>query len=171
VRLTRGSSSAVMRLSDIVENPGQNIYLRPDDQLFVFTDPQTFTALGATGRSTNLSFDADQVTLAEAVGRVGGLNDARANPRAVFIFRYEDPEVFDALRAGRPRPAQTADGVPVVYQADMKDPKGYFAAQRFLMRDNDIIYVANSATTGLQKFFGILNSGVGTTQNVELPGN
>ena len=52
-------------------------------------------------------------------------------------------------------------GVPVVYQLDMKDPVGFFAAQRFLMRDNDMIYVSNPPSTDVQKFLSIIGSGLG----------
>ena len=55
-----------------------------------------------------------------------------------------------------------AAGVPVVYRLDLKQPASYFAAQRFLMRDNDIIYVSNAPATDLQKFVGILTGGLGS---------
>jgi polysaccharide export outer membrane protein len=162
VRLTRGSSSATVSLARIVRDPGENIYLRPDDLLYVYTDPQIYTAFGATLRNASFPFETDRLTLAEAVGRAGGLNDNRADPRGVFVFRYEDPELYDLIGGGRTAPDSAAAGVPVVYKLDLKEPEGYFAAQRFLMRDNDVLYVSNAAATDIQKALGVVTGGLGT---------
>ena len=169
VRLTRGSQSVTVPLARIVEEPAQNIYLRPDDQVFLVADPQIYTAFGATAQNSTFPFGTDRLTLAEAVGRAGGLMDNRANPRGVFVFRYEDPEAYAQLTGGldaslpaMPPGPHSGGGVPVVYQLDMQDPQGLFAAQRFTMRDNDTIYVSNAPTTDIQKVFAIVGGAVGT---------
>ncbi len=172
VRLTRGGRSATVSLARIVRDPSQNIYVRPDDLIYVYTDPQMFTAFGATARNASFPFETDRLPLAEAVGRAGGLLDLRADPRGVFVFRYERPETFrlisGALPAGRPAPPQEAAGIPVVYALDMKDPVGLFAAQRFLMRDNDILYVSSAAATDLQKAISIVAGSVSAARTLEL---
>ena len=54
-----------------------------------------------------------------------------------------------------------ADGrVPVIYRADMKRADTSFAAQKFGMRDGDVMYVANSQLSDLQRFVNILASSV-----------
>jgi polysaccharide biosynthesis/export protein len=159
VRVTRGSESVEVNLARIVEEPAQNIYLRPDDQIYVTTDPQMFIAFGATTQNSSFPFQSDRLTLAEAMGRAGGLLDSRADATGVFVFRYEDEDLYHAMggkRSGGPA------GVPVVYRLDLKQPSSYFAAQRFLMRDSDIIYVSNAPATDLQKFIGILTGGLGS---------
>jgi polysaccharide export outer membrane protein len=50
--------------------------------------------------------------------------------------------------------------VPVIYQADMKQADTYFAAQRFKMRDGDVMYVANSRLSDLQRFVNIVASSI-----------
>lgn len=166
VRLTRGSSSATVSLARIVRDNGQNIYLRPNDLLYVYADPQVYTAFGATLRNATVPFNTDRLTLAEAVGEAGGLNDARADARGVFVFRYESPDYFTTIRQSSPEtlgePAVTSAGVPVVYRLDFKDPRGFFAAQRFLMRDNDVLYVSNAASTDLQKLLSVFSGSVGS---------
>ncbi|MDQ3246538.1 MAG: polysaccharide export protein [Pseudomonadota bacterium] len=166
VRLTRGSTSRTVSLSRIVEDPGQNVFLQPDDQIFVFKDPQVYTAFGATAQNATYPFETDKLTLAEAVGRSGGLLDNRADARGVFVFRYEKPAVYASIANGDKAPVPQSGGVPVVYQLDLKQPTGYFAAQRFLMRDNDVIFVSNAPSTDLQKFFGIINGGVGVASSM-----
>jgi polysaccharide export outer membrane protein len=163
VRLTRGETPITVSMGLIVDDPGQNIFLRPDDQIYVITDPQIFTAFGATARNATFPFQTGRLTLAEAVSRAGGLLDNRADPRGVFIFRYERPETYSLVRGGRAAPSIQAAGVPVVYQLNLDDPNGYFTAQRFLMRDNDVVYVSNAPATDVQKFLGLIGSGLGIT--------
>jgi polysaccharide export outer membrane protein len=50
--------------------------------------------------------------------------------------------------------------VPVIYQADLKRPETYFAAQHFEMRDGDVIYVSNSKASELQRFLSLLSSSI-----------
>ncbi len=171
VRLTRNGRSATVSLARIVRDPGQNIYVRPSDLIYVFTDPQTFTAFGATARNATYPFQTDRLTLAQAVGRAGGLLDRRADPRSVFVFRYEDPKMYQLIRAaqvggGNQIPAPEAAGIPVVYKLDFKDPVGLFSAQRFLMRDNDILYVSNASSISLQKALGIVSGSLGTAATI-----
>jgi len=172
VRVTRGNSSATVSLARIVRDSGQNIFLRPNDVVYVFTDPQIYTAFGATSRNASVPFGTDRLTLAEAVGKAGGLDDLRADAHGVFIFRYENPEYFQAIREASPEtqgsPNITAAGVPVVYKLDFKDPRGFFAAQRFLMRDNDVLYVSNATSTDLQKLLGIFSGTLGAASTATL---
>jgi len=166
VTLARGGRSATVSLARVVRDPGQNIYLRPNDLIYVYTDPQVYTAFGATLRNSTIPFTTDRLTLAEAVGQAGGLNDFRADPHGVFIFRFEDPEIYDGLLSLGAKmlgaPAATAAGVPIVYKIDMKDPRTLFAAQRFIMRDNDLLYVSNAASVDLQKLLSIFTGSVGS---------
>lgn len=166
VRLTRDGRTVTVSLAAIVDDPAQNIYLRPDDQVFVVTDPQIYTAFGATARNASFPFETDRLTLAEAVGRAGGLNDNRANPRGVFVFRYEDPQAYARIRQTPaqtdPQAPATAAGIPVIYELNLREPQSLFAAQRFLMRDNDTIYVSNAPSTDLQKVFATISGGTGT---------
>lgn len=173
VRLTRGGRSATVSLARIVRDPRQNIYVRPDDLIYVFTDPQVYTAFGATSRNASFPFQTDRLTLAEAVGRAGGLLDTRADPAGVFVFRYEDPEMYQLVNTSRPggrrsTPAPEAAGIPVVYKLNFKDPASYFAAQRFVMRDNDVLYVSNAAAISLQKALGVVSGSLASANTAEL---
>ena len=160
VRLTRGRQSVTENLVTLVQDPTRNIYVRPGDDVYVYTDPQVYTVFGAVLQSGSFPFKTDRLTLAEAVGRAGGLNDNRANPTGVFLFRFERPEVYAFLHPVV-RVSSQKD-TRVVYKFNFNDPAGYFAAQRFLLRDNDIVYVSNAMSTDLQKLFGIVNGGAGT---------
>jgi polysaccharide export outer membrane protein len=97
------------------------------------------------------------MTLVEALAKAGGLQDQRADPAGVFLFRFEPPRVVNAL--GRPQLGTGPDGsTPVVYRLDLRDAKSYFLAQRFPIDDKDIVYVANADLNEIQKFFTLLNT-------------
>ena len=53
----------------------------------------------------------------------------------------------------------TNDGrIPIIYQVNMKNPEVFFAMQNFDMRNGDVIFVANSSITEIQRFAGIVAS-------------
>ncbi|WP_344709906.1 polysaccharide biosynthesis/export family protein [Sphingomonas humi] len=157
LQLSRGNVTATMPLAEVIRNPAQNIILQRDDVLTAIYQPFTLTVLGAAGKNEEIRFEGTGLTLAQALGRIGGLQDMRADPRGVFIFRYETAEQMRAL--GRTVPP-TLTRVPVVYQVDLKDPQTYFAAQKFAMKNSDVIYISNSPAADFQRFVNILASSV-----------
>ena len=113
----------------------------------------TLTRLPAIG-SALARADAPLIaSLAQALARVGGMNDMRADAEGLFIFRYEEPGALNWAEPPIPGP----DGkVPVVYQVNLRDPSSFFVAQNFPIADRDVVFVANSAAADLQKFLNIV---------------
>lgn len=149
LQITRGSRVVAMPLDAVIRDPAQNVRLAPDDVVTALYQPWSYTALGATGGNAEIPFEATGLTLAQAIGRAGGLADARADTRGVFLFRLEDADALDPAQVR----ARTPDGrVPVIYRLDMADPAAFFVAQGFRMRDHDVLYVANAPGADLQKF-------------------
>ncbi len=157
LQLSRGNVTSTMPLAAVVQNPAQNIILQKDDVLTAIYQPFTLTVLGAAGRNEEVRFEGTGLTLAQALGRIGGLQDMRADPRGVFVFRWETPQLARAL--GRVVPTDVTR-VPMVYQVDLKDPQTYFAAQQFPMKNSDVIFISNSPITDFQRFVNILSSSV-----------
>lgn len=158
VRISRGTRSQEMLLSRLARSPESNVRLQPGDQIFVYQNPQKYVALGASMTNSEVPFASDNLTLAEAIGRAGGLDDRRADPAGVFIFRYEDAGVY--RRIGGDIGAGEGE-VPLVYRLNLKQPDSFLAAQRFPIKNKDVVYFANSPSTELGKFLGLLGSGVG----------
>jgi polysaccharide export outer membrane protein len=157
VQVTRGQVTTTMPLAAVVRDPRQNIVLQRDDVVTAVYQPSTLTVLGAAGKNEEVRFEDTGLTLSQALGRIGGLQDQRADPRGVFVFRWEDPSKARAL--GQVVPAN-ADKVPVIYQVDLKEPQTFFAAQQFPMRNGDVVYIANSPVTDFQRFVNLLASSV-----------
>ena len=157
VQLTRGSTTATMPLDRVITDQRQNIRLRADDVVTVLHQPFTFTALGAVARNAEIPFEGKGITLAQALGRVGGLRDDRADIRGVFIFRLEDPAALDPAVAGAaPRTAQGR--VPVVYRLDLSDAASFFVAQDFSIRDKDLVYVSTAPGADLARFLSTVSN-------------
>ena len=161
VELSRGATTSRIPLTRVIANPRENIYLRPNDVLTLVRDPQTFIAYGATGRNAEIPFDADEITLAQALAKAGGLLDNRSDPRGVFIFRYEPESVARQLRPEGPL-IEHRRLTPVVYRLNLADPNSLFVEQSFRMANRDLVYVSNSPSTEVQKVFDIIGGGVST---------
>lgn len=156
VQITRGTTTASMPLDKVIRDSRQNVRLRPGDVVTALYQPFSFTALGASNLNAEIPFEATGITLAQALGRVGGLRDDRADVRGVFIFRYERPEALDG--AARVGPLTREGRVPVVYRLDMSEPAGLFLARNFVIDDKDIVYVSNAPLADLQKFMNMVSS-------------
>lgn len=158
VQVTRGNRVQSLPLATIISDPQQNIMLRAGDVVTAFNKPLSFIALGATSKNEEVEFEAQGITLAQALARAGGLQDSRADAQGVFVFRFEDSAALDGtVNAGSIN--ITRDGkIPVIYRVNLKDPATFFVAQGFPMRDKDVMYVSNAPAAELQKFLNIVGS-------------
>lgn len=157
VQVSRGGQSAVMALDAIIADPAQNIRMDPADVVTLLHQPYSFIALGAVAQSAEIPFEGRGISLAQALARVGGLRDNKANIRGVFIFRLEDPAALSPEARGNV--AATGDGrVPVVYRLDLSDARGFFIAQDFMIRDTDVIYIATAPGAELREFLSTVTS-------------
>src|SRR6202040_1885872 len=80
VTLQRDGKRVRVLLSRVVHDPSENIFIRPNDVIFITHEAPTFTALGAINQNvfannTEFAFDVETLTLAQAIGKAGGLND------------------------------------------------------------------------------------------------
>jgi polysaccharide biosynthesis/export protein len=157
VRLTRGGLTVTIPMQKLVSDPGENIYAWPGDVLTLIQVPETFSVFGASGQNNQLDFNAENITVADALAKAGGLQDERADPGGVFLFRFEPPKVVNALDA-RPLPIGPGGSSPIVYRFDLADANTYFLAERFPIEDKDLIYIANAPLTQLQKFFTLIST-------------
>lgn len=142
VMLEREGHRETVPFGALVYEPVNNIWVHPYDTLYLYREPQTFVAFGASGQQGQFNFDAWRISLAEAVGKTGGLNDSLADPGAVFVYRGEMREVAEQLGVDCSRFAGPI--VPVIYNVNFRDPAGYFLATKFQMRNKDVLYVSNA---------------------------
>jgi polysaccharide export outer membrane protein len=162
VMLERDGRRATVPFENLVMDAANNIYIQPGDRIYVYQEQQKFIVFGASGVSTTLgsqgefNFDAWRINLAEAVAKAGGLQDGAADPGSVFLYRREPRDVAKLLGADVTR--FTGDLVPVIFTVSFRDPGGYFLATRFQMRNQDVVFVANSASVEASKFFNFVTT-------------
>ncbi|WP_260929619.1 polysaccharide biosynthesis/export family protein [Novosphingobium sp. 9] len=157
IQIARDGKVARMPLEAIIRDPSQNIIIQPNDVITAMFQPYSFTALGAVAKSSEVPFEGGGLTLAQALGRVGGLVDQQANVHGVFIFRLEDPAALDPAVAQSAK--RTREGkIPVIYRLDMGQARSLFLAQDFTIQDHDVIFVSNAPAVDLQKFINTVSS-------------
>ncbi|KWC92799.1 polysaccharide export protein [Burkholderia cepacia] len=156
VQLTRGNTVASLPLDSVIRDPRQNVPLHAGDVVTALFQPYSFMALGATGKNEEVNFEAQGITLAQALARSGGLQDSRSDAQGVFIFRMESAKALDWPQS----PVRTtADGkVPVVYRINLRDPNSFFVAQSFMIDNKDLLYVSNAPIAEVQKFLNVVFS-------------
>ena len=156
VLLQRNGVTERVPLARVTEDSRENIFMRPGDVVTLVLDSQTFIAQGATGGNMEMPFGTDTLTLAQALVKVGGLNDERADARGVFVFRLENPSNIRTLKPDSPF-AHAEGKVPVVYRLDLQNPNSLFLQQRFQIANRDLIYVSNAPSVELDKAIAIFN--------------
>lgn len=153
VQVTRGDQYHSMPLDRVIRDPKQNVPLRGGDVVTALFQPLSFTALGATGKNEEINFETQGISLAQALGRAGGLNDGRADAKGVYVFRFEPSQ---ALQWPRQPVMATPDGrVPVLYRLDLRNPASFFVMQSFAMQHRDLLYVSNAPAVEVQKLLNL----------------
>jgi polysaccharide export outer membrane protein len=150
VMLERGGRRALSPFGALVYEPANNVYIHPNDIIYVYREPQTYLTFGALGSQQQIPFGTWRITLAEAVAKAGGLVDGAADPASVFLYRGETRDVAEAIGID----ASKFQGpiIPVIYNINFRNPGSYFLATTFEMRNKDVIYVSNSVSVEASKF-------------------
>jgi len=169
VTLQRDGKPVRVLLSRVVHDPRENIFIRPNDVIFVTREAPTFTALGALnqnvfGFNSEIPFDVETLTLAQAMGKAGGLNDQQSDPSELYVYRYEDRHFLEKLGADVTR--FTFDKIPTIYRLNLRDPSGMLLAAGFQMRSKDVMYVANARVVDYYKLLLLINNTTSTVRNV-----
>jgi polysaccharide export outer membrane protein len=163
VVLERRGRRASVPFGSLIYQPENNVWVWPSDTVYVYREPQTFLAFGASGQQGQFNFDAWRITLAEAVAKAGGLLDVQADPASVYLYRREPREI--AERIGVDCSKFVGPTVPVIYNVNFRDPGGYFLGSKLQMRNKDIIFAADAPSVELTKFLNLLYIAAATGNN------
>lgn len=151
VNIQRDGRTFSAPLSAVTTDVAENVRLRRGDVVNVTFRPRRYSTFGALGavRQTDLPPGAP-LSLTGALGVAGGLDSNSANARRVMVFRFERPEVAQALGLTQ---APTPRGVPVVYQLDLAEASGFFIASNFEIQADDVVYAPRAGAAEARKFF------------------
>jgi polysaccharide biosynthesis/export protein len=168
VTLQRDGRRVKVLLSRVVHDPRENIFIRPNDVIFLTREAPTFTALGALnqnvfGFNSEIPFDVETLSLAQAMGKAGGLNDQQSDPSELYVYRYEDRRYLEKL--GVDTTKFMLDRVPTIYRLNLRDPSGMLLASAFQMKIKDVMYVANAKVVDYYKLLLLINNTATATSN------
>lgn len=151
VRVERGGVSWSRPLGRILADPALNILLGPGDRVTVLPLNRRFYAFGAVNAPGEHEFPAETQSLIQALGRVAGLQDGRADRDGLFVFRRQNEALTSEMLAGKAPPRPN-----VVYHLDMKNPAAFFLASGFQIRPEDVLFVSNSPVADFSKVLNLV---------------
>lgn len=160
LRLIRNGRIYGVSAARLFADPSLDTTLRGGDKVLVSEDDRYFLSLGATGAEELLYFEKDRLSALEALSRIGGLRDARADPQGVLILREYPAE---ALRAEGPGPGRPR----VIFSLDLTSADGLFSAGRFWIRSGDVVLATESPVTALETVLRLFGTAVGTVNQVD----
>jgi polysaccharide biosynthesis/export protein len=161
IRLVRGAKMHTIALSTLITKPSENIFVRPNDILYILKEEQPFYAFGAVGKQGQFIIDQAGLRLSDALGKAGGLVDTQANNLAVYLFRYENERVtkqlFNAQRIKEPQ-----NNLPLIYKFDFSKPQALFYMTQIPLQPRDVLYVSTALSVEWGKFLSLIGTGLGT---------
>lgn len=126
VAITRNGSTIVVNLPQLTArgiNPA-NILLNNGDLVHVLSREESKVfVMGEVLRPSSPTLRNGRLSLNEALGEAGGINQNSADPRQIFVIRASN----------------TLD--PEIYHLDARSPAAYALAEGFALRARDVIYV------------------------------
>jgi len=114
------------------------IYLKPGDRLFLpFNDRKEVYVVGEVLRPQAITFKTTDLSLTQALGRVGGLNPITAKGSAVYVIR--------GVENMQQTPA-------TVYHLDARSPVSFALSNQFMLKPADVVFVSAAGITRWNRF-------------------
>jgi polysaccharide export outer membrane protein len=175
ITVERDTRKATVYFDTILANSKEDIYIHPGDIIYAYREPHRYLAFGAVLTPGQIDFGATKLSLAEAVARASGLDDARADPHEVFLYRVAPRSLLERAHVDLSKFPDSQTSIPVIFRTNFRDAASYFAAVHFLLADKDVIYVSNSMSYEFFKFLTLINNTsqtmVALPQNMKAAGN
>lgn len=146
VVLTRGDQTYHLDMSGYAGKggPAGNIYLQAGDRVLVpYNDAQKVYVMGEVTRPQALRFKTGDITLTQALGDAGGLNEVTSKGMIYVVRGAFDKDGHQAQR-------------PTVYQLDLKSPAAFALADGFDVKPGDVVFASAAGVTRWNRFLSQL---------------
>lgn len=136
VTVRTGTQAYTLNYDEVLS--GGNRQLAPRSEVILERARQRFVAMGAVREPGLKDLPSRNPSLLEVLGSVGGLEENKADPQGVFVFRLNQ----------HPKEGEPA---AEVFRLDMRKPESIFLARSFEVLPEDAIYVTNAPVYEWQK--------------------
>lgn len=160
--LTRDGEDYRLDLDAMRRGPAaeRDIFLKPGDQLYLpYNDRHEAYVLGEVNRPGVYSFKVSDLSLTQALGRAGGLNQTTSKGEAVYVIR--------GMKDLESEPTH-------VYQLDARSPESFGLADQFRVQAGDVVFVGPAGVTRWSRLLtqlvplsGLINNAANANYNLE----
>ena len=146
VILTRGDQTYHLDMSGYAGKGGPvgKIYLEAGDRVLVpYNDRQKVFVMGEVTRPQALRFKTGDITLTQALGDAGGLNEVTSQGKVYVVRGAFDKDGHQTQR-------------PTVYELDLKSPAAFALADGFDVKPGDVVFASAAGVTRWNRFLSQL---------------
>lgn len=146
VILTRGDQTYHLDMSGYAGKGGPvgKIYLEAGDRVLVpYNDRQKVFVMGEVTRPQALRFKTGDITLTQALGDAGGLNEVTSQGKVYVVRGAFDRDGHQTRR-------------PTVYELDLKSPAAFALADGFDVKPGDVVFASAAGVTRWNRFLSQL---------------
>lgn len=147
VVLTRDGHNYHLNLSRMAEHgggPAGKVYLEAGDRILVpYNDRQKVYVMGEVARPEALRFKTADISLTEALGDAGGLNETTSKGM-IYVVRGALGKHGQELQR------------PTVYELDVKSPAAFALADSFMVKPGDVVFASAAGITRWNRFMSQL---------------
>ena len=146
VILTRGDQTYHLDMSGYAGKGGPvgKIYLEAGDRVLVpYNDRQKVFVMGEVTRPQALRFKTGDITLTQALGDAGGLNEVTSQGKVYVVRGAFDRDGHQTQR-------------PTVYELDLKSPAAFALADGFDVKPGDVVFASAAGVTRWNRFLSQL---------------
>jgi polysaccharide export outer membrane protein len=141
VAITRHDDTVVVNLPDLIakgSNPN-NIVLRDGDMVRVFSSNDSkVSVVGEVERPGSFVFNNGRMSLSQALGEAGGINQGSGDASQIFVVRKRET------------------GEPTVFHLDASTPTAMATADGFELKPSDVVFVDASALVRWSRVIGLI---------------
>ncbi|HFC8517333.1 polysaccharide export protein [Neisseria weaveri] len=155
IKWTHNGVDSTVSLQDILQygDLAQNQLLSHGDIIYVPTNENSKVyVMGEVGKQTALRMSGHGLTLTQALGESGGLNQTHADATGVFVIRNTPKDLKKPIH---------------IYQLNLKDATAYALGNEFKLHAEDIVYITAAPVTRWNRVISQLTNTISNSNSLD----